>query len=58
MKTDEHFDEYRDGDKTDKRYHIHLGHKVDEFFQVDENGEHGYHLRTEYNRVRCVRKMN
>ena len=55
---DQHFWEYIDGKETDKRYHIHLGHKVEEFFQVDENGEHGYHERTRYNRVRCVRKMN
>lgn len=55
---DTHFGERRDGRATNVRYHIHLGHSVDEFFQEDENGEHGYHLRTKYNRVRCVRKVD
>ena len=55
---DTHFGERRGGSSRDKRYHIHVGHSVDEFFQVDENGEHGYHPRTKYNRVRCVRKVN
>ena len=54
---DTHFGERRDGRATNVRYHIHLGHSVDEFFQEDENGEHGYHPRTRYNRVRCVRKV-
>ena len=55
---DTHFGERRGGSSTNKRYHIHVGHSVDEFFQVDENGEHGYLHRTEKARVRCVRKVN
>ena len=54
---DDHFWEYKDGRATNKRYHIHLGHTVDEFFQKDKDGEHGYHPRTKSNRVRCVRKV-
>lgn len=57
MKTDEHFNEYRGGDKTGVRYHVELGHLYD-LIQESENGEHGYHERTRSNRVRCVRKMN
>lgn len=55
---DTHFGERRDGSSTNKRYHIHLGHSVDEFFQEDENGEHGYLHRSTKARVRCVRKVN
>ncbi len=58
MTTDEHFNERRGGSSTNKRYHIHLGHSVDEFFQEDENGEHGYLHRSTKARVRCVRKVN
>lgn len=50
--TDEHFDEKIDGSKTGERYHVHLGHDYDEMWQE------GYHKRTKYNRVRCVRKVN
>ena len=51
---DEHYDEYRDGSKTNKRFHIHLGH-LDDLIQKTADGEHGYHERTKSNRVRCVR---
>ena len=54
MKTDEHYDEYKDGKSTGVRYHIHLGHLYD-MIQETEEGEHGYHKRTNNNRVRCVR---
>ena len=54
MKTDEHYDEYKDGKSTGVRYHIHLGHLYD-MIQETDNGEHGYHERTRSNRVRCVR---
>ena len=56
MKVDEHYDEYKDGSKTNKRYHIHLGH-LEDLIQKTEDDEHGYHERTKSNRVRCVRKM-
>lgn len=56
--SDTHFNEFKDGKKTNDRYHLHLGHSVDEFFQKNNNDEHGYHERTKNNRVRCVRKMN
>ena len=55
MKTDEHFNEYRDGESTGVRYHVELGHLAD--LIQEENGETGYHERTRKNRVRCVRKM-
>lgn len=57
--TDEHYDEYRDGSKTNKRFHIHLGH-LDDLIQktsYDGTGETGYKERTESHRVRCVRKL-
>ena len=54
---DTHFDEYIDEKETGKRYHVQLGH-LDDLIQKTEDGEHGYHERTRYNRVRCVRKMN
>ena len=54
---DEHYDEYRDGSKTNKRFHIHLGH-LDDLIQETEAGEHGYHERTRNNRVRCVRRVD
>ena len=57
MTVDEHFDEYRDGNKTNKRYHIHLGHLYD-MIQTTAKEEHGYHLRTKNNRVRCAYKSN
>ena len=53
---DDHFDAKKDGNGTGVRYHIHLGHTFDEMYQVDENGDHGYHPRTKKNRVRCVRR--
>lgn len=52
--TDEHYNEYRDGNSTGIRYHIHLGH-LDDLIQKTTDGEHGYHPRTRSNRVRCVR---
>lgn len=48
FKTDDHFDAVKDGNKTGKRYHIHLGHLYD-------MTQEGYHERTRSNRVRCVR---
>ena len=54
--TDEHYDEYRDGSKTNKRFHIHLGH-LDDLIQKTKDGETGYKERTESHRVRCVRKL-
>jgi hypothetical protein len=42
---DEEFNDSRDN----KRYHVHLGH-------LDDLKQDGYHERTRYNRVRCVRK--
>ena len=53
---DEHYDEYRDGSKTNKRFHIHLGH-LDDLIQKTKDGETGYKERTESHRVRCVRKL-
>ena len=50
---DEHFDERRDGQATNVRYHIHLGHLYD-----DGMLQPGYLHRTEKARVRCVRKVN
>ena len=44
----EEFDEKLDGSKTNKRYHVHLGHLYD-------MTQEGYHPRTKKNRVRCVR---
>lgn len=55
-KEDTHFGERIDGRATGNRYHIHLGH-LDDLIQKTDNGEHGYHERTESNRVRCVRKV-
>lgn len=37
--------------------YVHLGHLYN-MIQKTEAGEHGYHPRTKYNRVRCVRKVN
>ena len=45
---DEEFNDTRDN----KRYHVHLGHDWNELKQD------GYHERTRYNRVRCLRKNN
>lgn len=53
---DEHFNAKKDGNSTGVRYHIHVGHSFDKMYQVDENGDHGYHPRTKKNRVRCVRR--
>ena len=53
---DEHFNAKKDGNSTGVRYHIHVGHSFDTMYQVDENGDHGYHPRTKKNRVRCVRR--
>ena len=56
MTADEHFNEYKDGRSTGTRYHVELGHLYD-LIQTTDNGEHGYHPRTQSNRVRCVRKV-
>lgn len=53
---DQHYNEFIDGSATGKRYHIHLGH-LDDLIQETEDGDHGYHERTKFNRVRCVRKV-
>ncbi len=53
---DQHYNEYIDGRNTNTRYHVELGH-LDDLIQKTEDGEHGYHERTESNRVRCVRKV-
>ncbi|MBQ6870069.1 MAG: DUF4906 domain-containing protein [Alistipes sp.] len=53
---DTHYDEKKDGKSTGVRYHVHVGHSFDKMYQVDENGDHGYHPRTKKNRVRCVRR--
>ncbi len=53
---DTHYNEKKDGEDRGKRYHVHVGHKFDKMYQVNEKGEHGYHLRTESNRVRCARR--
>ena len=37
-----------------KRYYVHLNHLYD-LIDKTEDGEHGYHERTNNNRVRCVR---
>ncbi len=54
--TDDHYNEYIDGSATGIRYHVELGH-LDDLIQETDEGEHGYHPRTENNRVRCVRKL-
>ena len=56
IKTDDHFNEYKDGRATGTRYHVELGH-LDDLIQKTKDGEHGYHSRTKSNRVRCVRKV-
>ena len=53
---DTHFNEKKNGDDTGNRYHVHVGHTFDKMYQVNENGEHGYHPRTKSNRVRCARR--
>ena len=53
---DTHFNEKKNGGETGNRYHVHVGHTFDKMYQVNENGEHGYHLRTKSNRVRCARR--
>ncbi len=45
---DEYFNHKTNG-VTGKRYYVHLGH-------LDNMMQEGYQLRTEYNRVRCVRR--
>ena len=55
-KEDTHYNEKKNSSETGVRYHVDLGHSFDKMYQVDEKGEHGYHARTKYNRVRCVRK--
>ena len=57
IKTDDHYNEYKDGRSTGIRYHVELGHLYD-LIQTTEDGEHGYHERTKSNRVRCVRKVD
>lgn len=42
------YDEYRDRSKTGNRYYAYLNH-------LDDMIQEGYHPRTKYNRVRCVR---
>ena len=49
--TDTRYDEVLAGTKTGKRYHIHVGF-------LYEMTQPGYKKRTDYARVRCVRKMN
>ena len=44
----EAFNEKKNGNSTNVRYHVHLGHLYD-------MTQEGYHLRTKSNRVRCVR---
>ena len=56
MQTDDHFDARQDGTGIG-RFHVHLGHLYD-MIEKTEDGEHGYHLRTKSNRVRCIRKVN
>lgn len=53
---DTHFNEKKNGGETGNRYHVHVGHTFDKMYQVNENGEHGYHPRTKSNRVRCARR--
>ena len=53
---DTHYNEKKGGEETGNRYHVHVGHTFDRMYQVNENGEHGYHLRTKSNRVRCARR--
>ena len=53
---DTHYNEMKNGHTTGIRYHVHVGHTFDEMYQVDANGDHGYHPRTKKNRVRCVRR--
>ena len=55
--TNGEYDEFFNDTKDGKRYYIHLGHLYNMIQKTDE-GEHGYHLRTKNNRVRCVRKMD
>ena len=50
-------DERYEDTKNGKKYFVHLGHLYD-LIEKTENGEHGYHPRTNYNRVRCVRKLD
>jgi hypothetical protein len=50
MTSDDHFDARKDNSSMGKRYHVHLGHMYD-------MTQEGYHERTKYNRVCCVRKM-
>ncbi len=47
---DDHFDAKKDG-RGSGRYHVHCGHLYD-------MKQDGYHERTRYNRVRCLRKNN
>lgn len=53
---DTHYNEMKNGSSTGVRYHVHVGHSFDKMYQVDANGDHGYHPRTKKNRVRCVRR--
>ena len=53
---DTHFNEKKNGGETGNRYHVHVGHTFDKMYQMNENGEHGYHPRTKSNRVRCARR--
>ena len=54
-------DENRTGDEQYSHngdYFFHLQIPVESLIEKTNDGEHGYHLRTKYNRVRCVRKVN
>ena len=53
---DSHYNEKKNGSETGVRYHVPVGHSFDKMYQKNENGEHGYHLRTKSNRVRCARR--
>ena len=53
---DTHFNEKKNGSVTGVRYHFHVGHSFEKMYQENEKGEHGYHLRTKSNRVRCARR--
>ena len=53
---DSHYNEKKNGSETGVRYHVPVGHSFDKMFQKNENEEHGYHLRTKSNRVRCARR--
>ena len=53
---DTHFNEKRNSSETGVRYYVPIGHSYDKMYQENKKGEHGYHLRTKSNRVRCARR--